>query len=259
MIRINKALLTFGVLALALGVGARQANAGGVYTFTGSSGSLSAEVTFDNSTAGTLLVTLKNTASAQVTTSANALYAVFFNLTNNTTLGAVSANVASGSSIIGTGDSGSGTDVGGEFGFLQGISGFGGATFGISAAGYAAPVSFGPGSIFPGGVDRNGDDGGQVRPDGPDYGIVGTGGVASGTNDPGDRNPYIKNAAVFQFTIPNDLSSASQITDIRFQYGTSTSDTSFPPVPEPVYYQLATLLGLGGLGILRVRRSHRKA
>src|SRR5262249_52759787 len=47
-------------------------------TFTGSSGSLAASATFDDSVAGTLKVTLTNTSSADVLVPANVLTAVFF-------------------------------------------------------------------------------------------------------------------------------------------------------------------------------------
>src|SRR5262245_47885599 len=85
-------------------------------TFTGSSGSLSAEATFD--TSGTnLIVTLTNTSGSNVVNAAQVLTAVFFSLTGNPALGRTSAVLNAGSTVINGGVTDPGGVVGGEWAY----------------------------------------------------------------------------------------------------------------------------------------------
>ena len=125
-------------------------------TFTGTDGgSRTATAIFDTS-GSNLLVTLTDTSSTAATDPTLILTALFFDISGNPSLGEVSAIMKSGSTVLNAPAnpvSGSlpttGPDVGGEWAFLEGLSGApGSASFGISSAGFTSPVSFGKNDRF---------------------------------------------------------------------------------------------------------------
>src|SRR5262245_33527096 len=92
--------------------------------WTGSSGSLAAQVTF-NVSGNDLLVTLANTSTADPSVPADILTGVFFTIPGAPSLGRVSAVLTAGSSVIhGPATSTDpGNVVGGEWAYLGAISG----------------------------------------------------------------------------------------------------------------------------------------
>jgi hypothetical protein len=163
-------------------------------TYTGSSGTLAASVTFDI-VGSNLIVTLTNTSSADVTVPSNLLTAVFFDyLDGPLTLTPVSAVLNSGSSVLW--DTAPGGVVGGEWAYADGIGGAapnGGSSYGIGSAGLDI---FGPGDNFPG---SNLD--GPVSVNGMGYGITSAGdNTATGNSQVTGTNPLIENSVVFTFS-----------------------------------------------------------
>jgi hypothetical protein len=210
--------------------------------FTGSSGNLSAsavfEVLLDTNLEPTLLkVTLTNTSSFDVLVPADVLTAVFFSLSDNSTLTRESALLAAGSSVFyDTDGQPAGGVVGGEWAYASGLSGAPyGATQGISSTGVGL---FGPGDRFPGADLQP-----PASPDGLQYGIL-SAGDNTGTGNGGitGSGGLIKNAVVFTLSgLPAGFDPSTWISKVSFQYGTSLSEPNIPynppppgtPVPEP--------------------------
>lgn len=233
-----------GVVASAAIVAASQAAV--TYSFT--SGGLGASAKFEVSGAN-LIITLTNTGTADVLVPTDVLTAVFFNVSGSSlSLTRVSADLASGSSIVGTVPSPS-TDpmpngVGGEWAYKS-IVGPHSTGYGVSSTGLGL---FGPSDCFPGANLQ-----GPSSPDGVQYGIVsasdnpltGNGGVLG--------NAFIKNAVVFTLSglpVGFDL---SRIGNVWFQYGTALDEPEYQgDVPTP---GALALLGMGGLIAARRRRA----
>jgi hypothetical protein len=199
---------------------------------------------------GNLLATLTNTSGLDVLVPADVLTGVFFDITGDPLLTAVSANVASGSSVLfGTTDPGSG--VGGEWAYTNDLSGApGGARQGISSSGLGL---FGPALLFPGSNLQ-----GPSSPDGLQYGITSAGdNPATGNAAVTGANALTKNAVDFVLTgLPVNFSLAS-ISNVSFQYGTALSEPSFPgnpggEVPEPS----TVVLFATGIGLILAKRVH---
>lgn len=238
--------------AAALLVGSATSHAAPI-TFTGSSGALSASVIFDV-VGGNLQVTLTNTAANPATmVPADVLTAVFFDVTGNPTLSRISAVLGTGAvTRNGAGIPGSGTDPGGVVGGEWAYTGGGGTlgsgvtqTQGISSSGLGI---VGPPDRFPGSDLEP-----PASPDGIQYGIIGSG--AYNPNPGLSANTVIQSSVVFTLgNIPGGFDPSTAISNIRFQYGTATSEPSFPggggpppgviPVPPSV-----ALMALGGLGL----------
>jgi len=224
-------------------------------TFTGTSGPRSAAVTFTALSGNRLQVQLWNTAIADAMAPGDVLTAVFFNLASNqalnNTAAGTSALVAPGSVV--TGDSQPpGGDVGGEWAYKQGTLAGVSQHYGISSTGVNI---FGPGDRW------NGNDlDPPASPNGVNYGLS-TFGDNPNTHNGGLDEPLIQNSAVFILSGYSGLI-ASDVSNIRFQYGTDLSESHFggtpgtPPggivaVPVPAG---AFLFVVGGACLAMVRR-----
>src|SRR6478735_7277002 len=184
--------------------------------FSGSSGGLSATVSFDI-VGSQLQVVLSNTSIGDVLVPSDALTAVFFNIAGNPLLTRNSA-ISGGPTYLGaTNVSGAGTVVGGEWAYLNGLSQYS-ANSGISSSGLGI---FGPGDRFPG-VNLSG----PTSPNGVEYGL------ASAGDNPATGNAGILGEELTKSSVNFLLTTASPfelsaISNVTFQYGTNLSEGHF--------------------------------
>ena len=240
-----KRLLLAAAAATSIGVATQAAAA---TTFNATNGSnLSASATFDI-IAGNLIVTLTNTSAVDVNAPAQILHALFFDVAGNPSLTYTSANICGSCSFTAAGPTG--TDVGAEWGYITNPSGVT-QGYGLSSAGY------GIGSyLFVTGATDQPHQG--TPPAGGDYGLVSAGYATSGDNGGVTNNqPYINNSVIFNLGVYNG--SLSNISNLRFQYGTALTDPSLTPaVPEPATWAMM-LLGFGAIGVSIRRRRGKPA
>jgi hypothetical protein len=242
-------LLTIGSASLSL----LSSNAATI-TFTGSSGIHSASAVFTQ-TPGFLTISIRNTATYDAMVPTDMLTALFFNVPNLVTFSPVSALVGSSSTVINTltGNPNylpGGTVVGGEWAYAGGLN-VGGLNGGTSSTGLGL---FGAGN-FPGPNLQ-----GPASVDGVQYGITTAGDIASTGNGgitSAQSSQFIKNEVVLTLSsIPINFN-LSQITSVRFQYGTSVDEFSMtgtgdsPSVPDGGSTLLLLGSALVGFGALR--------
>ncbi|MGI0484463.1 XDD4 family exosortase-dependent surface protein [Pantanalinema rosaneae CENA516] len=210
--------------------------------FTGSSGALSASVSFDIS-GSNLLVQLTNTGSG-ANVPADILTAVFWDIAENPSLSLSSANAPT---VTQNNPNTSSTNVnllntpgnGQEWSFAQNSSGLPGVSqrYGLGTAGL---------NIFQG-------IGGQQQ---FQYGIVN--GYGNSANNPVQQAPLVNNVANFVLAgLPNNFNLAD-ISNVRFQYGTNLNEPNFPGTSVPTPALLPGLLALGA-GVLRKRKAEQAA
>lgn len=205
------------VLLLLLGAAGLQATP---IVFSGSSGSLSASVSFQI-IGNELIIHLTNTSMADVLVPSDVLTAVFFDVQGSPMFTRNYARVAEGSSVY-FGDTDMGGFMGGEWAYLGGL-----LAQGISSVGLGM---FGPGNTFPGSNLS-----GPASPAGLQYGITSAGDDPETGNKPvTGTQPLVKNSVVFSLGgLPKGFSE-SDISNVSFQYGTDFSESNFTgEIPEP--------------------------
>jgi len=232
-------ILTAAAAAAAIAVATPAAAA---VTFNATNGSnLSASATFDI-VGGNLQVTLTNTSGVDINDPAQILHALFFDISGNPSLTYTSANICGSCTFTAAGPTG--TDVGAEWGYITNPIGVT-QTYGLSSAGYGA----GSYAFVPGATDQPHQ---GTPPGGGDYGLVSAGYTTAGDNGGVTNNqPYIDNSVIFNLGAYNG--SLSNISNLRFQYGTALTDPNLSAVPEPATWALM-LLGFGGIGVSMRRR-----
>lgn len=243
----------FGAAALTLALGAFPANAAGI-TFAGTSGTLGANAFFELS--GTALtLTLQNTGTNVIDSRADVLTAVFFDYSPSMISTYNSAIVKQGQQLVAFSGSTSNpistvstlasdldiTNINGSWRYVGNVAG---------------PIESGLGTVGLGIFD-----GDFTRA--TNYGLIGSGALSPNgglINDGG--NPVIRNTAVFSFTVQSGFN-LSDIRNLKFQYGTSSSEPSFggavvnpdpTAVPEPTPALAAMVFGLILSGVVFFKR-----
>jgi hypothetical protein len=202
------------IAMLGLGISAARSFAtefsfSGSGTDNDSGNSLSALATF-NITGNDLKITLQNNGAA-ATQPGDVLTILYFNINGTPNLKPDSATLGSGSSLIHPGlDPGS---IGGNWEYKN-VSGPNGATAGISTTGIG---QFGPSGNF----------GSPAHVGGVSFGIVN--GLGANPNG-GMDHTLINDSIIFDMTLPTGFDVTS-ITDVGFQYGTSSGEAFVPSTP----------------------------
>ncbi|HVP53474.1 MAG TPA: PEP-CTERM sorting domain-containing protein [Candidatus Eisenbacteria bacterium] len=229
--RTKSSFLGIGVVWGVMTFLAGQAAASAI-TYTGSSGNLSASVTF-SLTGNTLHVTLTNTSPSDVKVPQDVLTAVFFNTTHLLTPVSASLN---GSTVF----YGSLTSVGDGWGYYSNLGGGGhGKNDGITAVG----LGIGDGhSNFSGTHHSLG---------GLDYGLLSAGDdSATGNTGVKGKGPLIKDSIEFTLTAPHGFKLRELGNTVVFQYGSTLSDSHFRGNLEPATVPEPGTLLIVGSGML---------
>jgi hypothetical protein len=232
---VRRNLLMVGVVWSLLAAVSAPA-AASVITYSGSSGNLSASVTF-SLTGNTLNVDLTNTSSHDVLLPQDVLTAVFFSTAHSLTPVSASLN---GSSVF----YGSLSNVGDGWGYYNNLAGGGhGKNDGITSAG------FGIGKGHSNFSNQNN------HLDGIDYGLLSAGdNPTTGNTGVKGHGPLLRDSAEFTLTVANGFSLSELGDTVVFQYGSALSEPHFDghaPTPEPGTLLLMGSAMLGMAGLLR--------
>lgn len=220
-------------------------------SFTGSSGSLAAQAQFDI-VGGKLKVIISNTSSSDVLVPADVLTGIMFSLTGGlNSLTPYSATSGGNTYLNGAVVNAAGTNVGGEWGYVApGVAGYSAAITSSGWGGNGQPNFNGPGLSPPAALD------------GLQYGITSAGDSVATGNTGVKTNEITKSSVIFLLDIANGFT-LSQISNVRFQYGTALSEPSFtagpptqgPPLPEPASLALVGAGLLAAFGAASRRRT----
>jgi hypothetical protein len=222
--------------------------------FSGSSGSRAALVNFSVS-GSQLEVTLSNISASDVLVPTDVLTGVFFNVLGDPSLMRVSA-ITGGPTYMGTTSvSGAGAPVGGEWSYLNGLAQYG-ANSGISSSGLGI---FGPGNVFPPGIDLAG----SPSPGGVEYGLASLGDNQATGNGGILGNELTRYAVTFLLSgIDPSFNPLTGITNVTFQYGTNLSEPHFAGEPEggaqPSAIPEPATMGLVGVSLLALGVTRRR-
>jgi len=195
----------------------------GTLSVSAAAGNLAASARFEV-VGSELEVRLTNTSMFDVMVPADVLTGVFWDVTGGPLgLSRGSALLGPGS-LVHFGPVDPGYVVGGEFAYVEGLSGPRGAANGISASGLGL---FGPQDRFPGTNLE-----GATSPNGLNYGIVPLADDLGSGNTPVTGSvPLIQFEVVFRLGgVAPDFDPEARISNVNFQYGTSLSE---PNLPEP--------------------------
>lgn len=216
-------------------------------TFSSASGNRAASAMFGSDPSGNLVVTLTNTSTNDVLVPTEVLTAVFFDIQGDPTLIPLSAELNSGSTVLFPPSTPVATNVGGEWAYKSGLyHAPGGSWAGISSTGMGL---FGHANF--GGPNLQG----PRYVDGLQYGITSAGdNPATGNNPVTGRYALIQNSVVFQLGGFGSLDPAAVISNVTFQYGTSSCDTSLPGHRVPDGGSTALMLGVGLMGMIWLRQ-----
>jgi uncharacterized protein (TIGR03382 family) len=239
----RKSLLLKFIVALALG---SALNAMAVpLLYTGSAGSRAASVSFEI-VGGALRLVLTNSSAADTLVPTDVLTGVFFDVVGNPLLTRTSVTSAGTTRLGTTVVSAAGSDVGGEWAYLNSLAQYG-ANSGVSSSGLGL---FGAGDRFPGPNLA-----GPTSPNGLQYGLATFGDNPATGNGGLTGNELTQNAVTILLGGLAPSFQLSDISHVTFQYGAALTEPSLAAyavneVPEPgsVALWAAGMLGLGWLG-----------
>jgi uncharacterized protein (TIGR03382 family) len=220
--------------------------------YTGSAGSRAASVSFEI-VGGALRLVLTNSSAADMLVPTDVLTGVFFNVAGNPLMTRTSVTSAGMTRLGTTVVSAAGSNVGGEWAYLNSLAQYG-ANSGVSSTGLGV---FGPGNRFPGPNLA-----GPASPAGLQYGLATFGDNPASGNGGLAGNELTQNAVTILLGGLAPGFQLSSISHVTFQYGTALTEPSLtayavtdPPIvvnevpePGPVAVWAAGMLGLGWLG-----------
>lgn len=207
---------------------------------TGTNGgyNLKAQATFSWS-AGVLTVALKNTAVNPTDIPAHALSGVYWNMTGNPAMTKNSVALGGSSTIVNP----DGGTFAKKYGFKGGITS---ASLGVTNAYGLSSVGLG---IFGKSDQFDSSGGGGSQLNGDDYDLISAAGHASQPQL--NSIPLVQDEVIFKMNLASF--NESDISNVRFHYGSDAADPTTGVVPEPA---TMSLLGLALIPALRRRKSN---